>query len=101
MDECPVCYSLCTRTTAIESFYLCEEYIACPRGCYAYEFSYGSSRVHFSIRGQNVEFYWHYSDPSGDFRPRNEAIEIVTLAARKALLEDLLKDKCEDSKATA
>lgn len=101
-NDCPVCYSPCKVTTDVQDFYICEQYIACSHGCYAYEFSYGSYRVHIQIRGHNVEFYWHYSDPSGDSRPRNEAIEVVTLAARKALLEDLLnpKDECEDSKAT-
>ena len=87
-SECPVCYSFCTNNVDYEGYIVCEEYTECPKCCYHYEFSYGSHAVHFLIHEQHVVFYWDYHDTDPvEVRARQEAIEIVTLAARKAFGE--------------
>jgi hypothetical protein len=101
MSECPVCYSETKYTTEYENYYLSEESDECPRGCYSYEYSYGSSAIFIPIRGHVISFYWSYNDTGQ--RDRHDAINTVVLAARKALIEDLLKLRVtsEDNKATS
>lgn len=102
-SECPVCYTRCKREIGMESYYISEDYETCPHGCYAYEFSYGNSCIHFVIRGQHIAFYWHYNEPPGDRLYRTTAVTLVADCARRALLEDLLKlkESREDNKATS
>ena len=105
MSECPVCYSKTNDFRGYEDCYLSEESGDCPNKCYYYEYTYGSSAVRFDFRGQVVAFYWSYLDNNTghDTKARNDAIQLVATAARRALLEDLLKLKVasEDCKTTS
>jgi hypothetical protein len=99
VSECPVCYTpLIQDHIGYAEYALSEEQTHCPNGCYDYQFSYGSSEVFITIRGHHINFGWSYLD--NDSRPRDKALDIVLMAARRALVEDLLaKVKSEDSKA--
>lgn len=100
MSECPVCYTpLVQDYIGYAEYAIAEEQEHCPHGCYDYQFSYGSFEMFIIIRGHRINFGWSYLD--GGNRARQDAIDIVFHAARKALIEDLLvKVKSEDSKTT-
>ena len=93
MSECPVCYSEIKTEMSYSDYVLCEEWNYCNSCGYSYEFTYGYFLVVLPIRGHKIVFRWSYHD-----RAPQAAIDVVTLASRKALLEDLLKVKHEDHK---
>ena len=94
-EECPVCYAkMKVEISAIDWMGpICEHYETCPNGCYAYEFAYGSTNVYVTVRDHHIMFGWHYSDDQQALRAESDAIDVACEAARRALLEDLLKDK--------
>ena len=90
-EECPVCFASCKEIVGyIDDYYgpMCENYITCPNGCYAYEYAYGSTRVYVMVRNHHIEFGWHYTDEPKTMRYESEAIDLVCEAARRAQLED-------------
>jgi len=80
MTPCPVCgASMQSERDRIEGT-TCEEYDECPRGCYRYEFLYGSSS--WIIAGR--EWHQHYTDDSEvmDRGVRERAAWIAELRSR-------------------
>lgn len=101
MSECPVCYSpLIVGPVGYCEYAICEEDERCPHCHYFYEFIYGSHALGYKIRGHGIIFAWSYTDKTAT-QARMEAHRIVAEAARRCLLEDLLKEVNENRKATA
>lgn len=101
-STCPVCYQPITdiHLDVMEGYSPCEHYETCSNGCYAFEFAYGSTRVYVTIRGHHIEFGWHYTDIPGTTADISDAIHLTVEAARRALLEDLLKEHADRKTAT-
>jgi hypothetical protein len=101
MTDCPVCYSPLVRSpTGYCEYAICEEEEHCPVCGYFYEYLYGGHALGYKLRGHGIIFTWSYSDRDVPTHARLEAHRIVEEAARRCLMEDLLKEVNESRKAT-
>lgn len=86
-EECPVCgREMTVETETIDwGGPICEQYSACPGGCYTYEFSYGYTTVYVSVAGHRLRFGWGYSDGKDAVRAETDAVETACEAARSII----------------
>ena len=92
-DPCPVCATQMTEYHDVIDVYngmgpTSEHYLTCPNKCYAYEYAYGNTSIHVTIRGQHILFGFSYADDSETVRAEDDAVNIAIDAARKVLVED-------------
>jgi hypothetical protein len=88
--ECPVCYGQIEEQAHREFDPPYEEGgFFCNHGCTYGEFWCGQRHWFIKIRDHQFEFFSSWSDTSQERKDRKYKEDIIILAARKALIEDL------------
>jgi hypothetical protein len=87
---CPICYApMLTYSDYLDGHTLLEAGEDCPYGCFAHRYGYGNTEITVNIRGHHIQFFYSHLESHRDVKIEWEAVEVLFVPARAALIEDL------------